>query len=117
LRAAYEAVVKEVVCANGGGKGVVCGWWGEEGGGRSRTREERRREESAPVNEVGEAKRGLVITNMIKTSVIGIGRQRWNMMRGAVRKRNTTRVTKYRKVGKREEAKGEGDRRGGVFVF
>jgi hypothetical protein len=117
LRAAYEAVVKEVVCANGGAEGVVCGWWGEEGGGRSRTREERRREENAPVNEVGEAKRGLVITNMIKTSVIGIGRQRWNMMRGAVRKRNTTRVTKYRKVGKREEAKGVGDRRGGVFVF
>jgi hypothetical protein len=39
------------------------------------------------------------------------------MMRGVVRMRNTTRVTKHRKVGKREEAKGVGDRRGGVFVF
>jgi hypothetical protein len=30
LRAAYEAVVKGVVCANGGGEGVVCGWRGQE---------------------------------------------------------------------------------------
>ena len=52
-----------------------------------------------------------------KTSVIGNRRQRWNMMRGVVRVRNTTRVTKHRKVGEREEAKGVGDRRGDVFVF
>jgi hypothetical protein len=43
LRAAYEAVVNGVVCANGGGEGVVCGWWGEEGGEMISTREERRR--------------------------------------------------------------------------
>ena len=43
MRAAYEAVVKGVVCANGGVKGVVCGWWGEEGGEMNSTREERRR--------------------------------------------------------------------------
>ena len=52
-----------------------------------------------------------------KTSVIGNRRQRWNMMRGVVRVRNTTRVTKHRKVGEREDAKGVGDRRGGDFVF
>ena len=43
MRAAYEAVVNGVVCANGGVKGVVCGWWGEEGGVMNSTREERRR--------------------------------------------------------------------------
>jgi hypothetical protein len=43
FRAAYEAVVTGVVCAKGGGEGVVCGWWGEEGGETKSTREERRR--------------------------------------------------------------------------
>jgi hypothetical protein len=62
LRAAYEAVVKGVVCANGGGEGgVVCGWWGEEGGEMNSTREERRRALCT--------RREWVLTEVIKSGV------------------------------------------------
>jgi hypothetical protein len=61
FRAAYEAVVKRVVCANSGGERFVCEWWGEEGGVMNSAREERTR--VSAVHEVGgEVKRGLLQT-------------------------------------------------------